>query len=147
MQEFTLEEYREGMVHCGTLINRLCGAMRELEAQLAEVRSEVQEGRCRCNQAQFSALRVPHDGSGESTTQRQPTSSTYKDDAISSSSGDKACHPCLWSLLPQKKLLALIAQSLLREHHGRNSLCVPNKTPLLLQDVRMQKKMYPDSNP
>ncbi|KAJ9056749.1 hypothetical protein DSO57_1029770 [Entomophthora muscae] len=58
--------------------------MRKLEAQLAEVRSEVQEGRCRCSQAQFSAVWVPHDGSGESTTLRQPTSSAYKDDAISS---------------------------------------------------------------
>ncbi|KAJ9068365.1 hypothetical protein DSO57_1029465 [Entomophthora muscae] len=58
--------------------------MRELEAQLDEVRSEIQEGRCRCNQVQFSALCVPHDGSGESTTPRQPTISAYKDDTISS---------------------------------------------------------------
>ncbi|KAJ9088655.1 hypothetical protein DSO57_1020986 [Entomophthora muscae] len=50
-QESTLEEHSEGMVHCGTLIKRLCGAMRELEAQLAEVRLEIQEGRYRCNQA------------------------------------------------------------------------------------------------
>ncbi|KAJ9056007.1 hypothetical protein DSO57_1037512 [Entomophthora muscae] len=67
--------------------------MRELEAQLAEVRSEVQEGRCRCSQAQFSALHVPHDRSGESTTLRQPTSSAYKDDAISSSLGQQSLPP------------------------------------------------------
>ncbi|KAJ9085703.1 hypothetical protein DSO57_1011405 [Entomophthora muscae] len=67
--------------------------MRELEAQLAEVRSEVQEGRCCCSQAQFSALRVPHDGSGESTTLRQPTSSAYKDDAISSFLGQQRLLP------------------------------------------------------
>ncbi|KAJ9060643.1 hypothetical protein DSO57_1028693 [Entomophthora muscae] len=67
--------------------------MRELEAQLAEVRSEVQEGRCRCSQAQFSALCVPHDRSGESTTLRQPTSSAYKDDALSSSSGKQSLPP------------------------------------------------------
>ncbi|KAJ9055769.1 hypothetical protein DSO57_1000627 [Entomophthora muscae] len=70
MQEFTLEEYREGMVHCETLIDCLRRAMRELEAQLAEVRSEVQEGRCCCNQA-----------------------SAYKDDAISSSSGRQSLPP------------------------------------------------------
>ncbi|KAJ9067105.1 hypothetical protein DSO57_1003018 [Entomophthora muscae] len=67
--------------------------MRELEAQLAEVRSEVQEGRCRCSQAQFSALRVPHGKSGESTTLRQPTISAYKDDAISSSLGRQGLPP------------------------------------------------------
>ncbi|KAJ9052132.1 hypothetical protein DSO57_1037260 [Entomophthora muscae] len=67
--------------------------MRELEAQLAEVRSEVQEGRCRCSQAQFSSLCVPHDRSGESTTLRQPTSSAYKDDAISSSLGQQSLPP------------------------------------------------------
>ncbi|KAJ9056145.1 hypothetical protein DSO57_1036015 [Entomophthora muscae] len=93
MQEFTLEEYREGMVQCGSLIDCLRGAMRELEDQLAEVRSEVQEGRCHCRQAQFSALRVPHDRSGESTTLRQPTSSAYKEDAISSSLGQKSLPP------------------------------------------------------
>ncbi|KAJ9070813.1 hypothetical protein DSO57_1003675 [Entomophthora muscae] len=93
MQEFTLEEYREEMVHCGSLIDCLCGAMRELEAQLVEVRSEVQEGRCCCSQAQFSALQVPHDGSEESTTLRQPTSSAYKDDAISSSLGQQSLPP------------------------------------------------------
>ncbi|KAJ9049317.1 hypothetical protein DSO57_1025739 [Entomophthora muscae] len=92
-QEFTLEEYREGMVRCGTLIDCLCRAMRELEAQMAEVRSEVQEGRCCCDQAQFSALCVSHDVSGESTTLRQPTSSAYKDDAISSSSGRQRLPP------------------------------------------------------
>ncbi|KAJ9085598.1 hypothetical protein DSO57_1012396 [Entomophthora muscae] len=81
------------MVHCGSLIDRLCGAMRELEAQLAEVRSEVQEGRCCCSQAQFSALYVPHDGSGKSTTLRQSTSSAYKDDAISSSLGQQSLPP------------------------------------------------------
>ncbi|KAJ9060246.1 hypothetical protein DSO57_1032909 [Entomophthora muscae] len=53
------------MVHCGTLIDCLRSAMRKLEVQLAEVRSEVQEGRCCCNQAQFSALHVPHDRSVE----------------------------------------------------------------------------------
>ncbi|KAJ9067609.1 hypothetical protein DSO57_1037405 [Entomophthora muscae] len=90
MQEFTLEEYREGMVCCGSLIDRLRGAMRELEAQLAEVRSEVQEGRCRCSQEQFSALRVSQDGSRESTTLRQPTSSAYKDDVISSFLGQQS---------------------------------------------------------
>ncbi|KAJ9084795.1 hypothetical protein DSO57_1020599 [Entomophthora muscae] len=73
------------MVHCGALIKRLCGAMRELEAQLAEVRSEIQEEKCRCNQAQFSASQVHHDRSGESTTLRQPTSFSYKDENISSS--------------------------------------------------------------
>ncbi|KAJ9066142.1 hypothetical protein DSO57_1012541 [Entomophthora muscae] len=93
MQELTLEEYREGMVHCGPLIDCLCGAMRELEAQLAEVRSEVQEGRCRCSQAQFSASCVPHDRSGESTTLRQSTSSAYKDDAISSFLGQQSLPP------------------------------------------------------
>ncbi|KAJ9086528.1 hypothetical protein DSO57_1003080 [Entomophthora muscae] len=147
MQEFTLEEYREGMVCCGTLINGLHRAIRELEAQLAEVRSEVQEGRCCCNQAQFSASRVPHNISGESTTLCQTTSSAYKDDGFFSPWEDKACHLCLWSLLPQKKLLALTAQSLLQEHHNRKSLRVPNKTPLLLQDARTQKKMRPGSNP
>ncbi|KAJ9079589.1 hypothetical protein DSO57_1033903 [Entomophthora muscae] len=60
------------MVCCGSLIDRLCGAMRELEAQLAEVRSEVQEGRCRCSQAQFSAL---------------------QDDAITSSLGQQSLPP------------------------------------------------------
>ncbi|KAJ9053796.1 hypothetical protein DSO57_1020637 [Entomophthora muscae] len=93
MQEFTLEEYREGMVRCGSLIDCLCGVMRELEAQLAEVRSEVQEGKCRCSQAQFSALRVPHDRSEVSTTLCQPTSSAYKNDAISSSSGRQSLSP------------------------------------------------------
>ncbi|KAJ9066025.1 hypothetical protein DSO57_1013683 [Entomophthora muscae] len=83
MQEFTLKEYREGMMHCGSLIDCLHGAMRELEAQLTEVKSE----------AQFSASRVPHDGSGESTTLRQPTSSAYKDDVISSSLGQKSLPP------------------------------------------------------
>ncbi|KAJ9076506.1 hypothetical protein DSO57_1025484 [Entomophthora muscae] len=78
------------MVCCGSLIDRLRGAMRELEAQLAEVRSEVQEGICCCSQAQFSVSRVPHDISRESTTLRQPTSSAYKDDAISSSSGQQS---------------------------------------------------------
>ncbi|KAJ9052071.1 hypothetical protein DSO57_1037812 [Entomophthora muscae] len=73
--------------------------MRELEAQLAEVRSEVQEGRCCCSQAQLSALRVPHDRSGESTTLRQPTSSAYKDDAISSSLGQQSLPP-VFVLLP-----------------------------------------------
>ncbi|KAJ9077855.1 hypothetical protein DSO57_1012678 [Entomophthora muscae] len=67
--------------------------MRELEAQLVEVRSEVQEQRCRCSQAQFSALCVPHDRSGESTTLCQPTSSAYEDDAISSSSGQRSWSP------------------------------------------------------
>ncbi|KAJ9087281.1 hypothetical protein DSO57_1034673 [Entomophthora muscae] len=67
--------------------------MRELEAQLAEVRSEVQEGRCCCSQAQLSALQVPHNGSGESTTLRQPTSSAYKDDTISSSLGQQSLLP------------------------------------------------------
>ncbi|KAJ9062696.1 hypothetical protein DSO57_1008147 [Entomophthora muscae] len=93
MQEFTLEEYREGMVRCGSFIDRLCRAMRELEAQLAEVRSEVQEGRCCYSQAQFSALRVPHDRSGESTTLRQPTISAYKNDVISSSLGQQSLPP------------------------------------------------------
>ncbi|KAJ9089563.1 hypothetical protein DSO57_1011618 [Entomophthora muscae] len=81
------------MVRCGTLIDCLHRAMRELEAQLAEVRSEVQEGRCRCSQAQFSALCVPHDRSGKSATLHQPTSSAYKDDAISSSSGRQSLPP------------------------------------------------------
>ncbi|KAJ9086003.1 hypothetical protein DSO57_1008518 [Entomophthora muscae] len=67
--------------------------MRELEAQLAEVRSEVQEGRCHCNQEQFSVLCVPHDGSGESTTLHQPTSSAYEDDTISSSLGRQSLPP------------------------------------------------------
>ncbi|KAJ9072057.1 hypothetical protein DSO57_1031068 [Entomophthora muscae] len=67
--------------------------MRELEAQLAEVRSEVQEGRCYYSQAQFYALCVPHDGSGESTTLCQPTSSAYKDDAISSFWGRQSLPP------------------------------------------------------
>ncbi|KAJ9051729.1 hypothetical protein DSO57_1001995 [Entomophthora muscae] len=93
MQEFTLEEYREGMMPCGSLIDRLRRAMRELEAQLAEVRSEVQEGRCCYSQVQFSALWVPHDGSEESTTLCQPTSSAYEDDAISSSSGQQSLPP------------------------------------------------------
>ncbi|KAJ9062661.1 hypothetical protein DSO57_1008424 [Entomophthora muscae] len=86
-QEFTLEEYREGMVHCGSLIDHLHRAMKEMEAHLAEVRPEVQEGRCRCSQVQFYASYVPHDGSGESTTLCQPTSSSYKDDVTSSSLG------------------------------------------------------------
>ncbi|KAJ9074707.1 hypothetical protein DSO57_1003763 [Entomophthora muscae] len=81
------------MVHCGALIKRLCGAMRELEAQLSKVRSEVQEGKYCCNQAQFSASHVPHDRSGEITTLRQPTSSAYKDDTISSSLGRKSLPP------------------------------------------------------
>ncbi|KAJ9061902.1 hypothetical protein DSO57_1016136 [Entomophthora muscae] len=81
------------MVHCGSFIDRLRRAMRKLEAQLAEVRSEVQEGRCCCSQAQFSALCVPHDRSEESTTLRQPTSSEYKDDAISSSLGQQSLPP------------------------------------------------------
>ncbi|KAJ9074930.1 hypothetical protein DSO57_1001403 [Entomophthora muscae] len=83
------------MVCCGTLINLLHGAMRELEAQLAEVKSEVQEGRCCCNQAQFSALCMPHDGSGERTTLCQTTSSAYKDVVISSSSGRQSLPPML----------------------------------------------------
>ncbi|KAJ9060602.1 hypothetical protein DSO57_1029041 [Entomophthora muscae] len=45
------------------------------------------------NQAQFSALRVPHYRSGESTTLCQPTSSSYKDNAISSSSGRQSLPP------------------------------------------------------
>ncbi|KAJ9071118.1 hypothetical protein DSO57_1000791 [Entomophthora muscae] len=81
---------------------------------------------------------VPHNRSGESTTLRQPTSSAYEDDAISSSLGQQSLPPVLWSLLPQKKLLVLTAQSLLQEHHSRTSLRAPNKTPLL-QDVRTQK--------
>ncbi|KAJ9050638.1 hypothetical protein DSO57_1012608 [Entomophthora muscae] len=81
------------MVCCGSLIDRLRRAMRELEAQLAEVRSEVQEGRCRCSQAQFPALWVPHNRSGESTTLRQPTSLAYMDDAISSSLGQQSLPP------------------------------------------------------
>ncbi|KAJ9070910.1 hypothetical protein DSO57_1002540 [Entomophthora muscae] len=81
------------MVCCGSLIDRLHGAMRELEAQMAEVRSEVQEGRCCCSQVQFTALQVPHNRSGESTTLRQPTSSAYKDDAISSSLGKQSLLP------------------------------------------------------
>ncbi|KAJ9082846.1 hypothetical protein DSO57_1000831 [Entomophthora muscae] len=93
MQEFTLEEYREGMVCCGTFIDCLCGAMGELEAQLAEVRSEVQEERCHCNQVQFSVSRVPHDRYGESTTLHQLTSSAYKDDAISYSLGRQSLSP------------------------------------------------------
>ncbi|KAJ9068669.1 hypothetical protein DSO57_1026372 [Entomophthora muscae] len=59
----------------------------------------------------------------------------------------KAFHLCLWSLLPQKKLLVLTAHSLLQEHHNRTSLRIPNKTPLLLQGARTQKKMHPGSNP
>ncbi|KAJ9054525.1 hypothetical protein DSO57_1013398 [Entomophthora muscae] len=66
-----------------------------MEAQLAEVRSDVQEGRCRCSQAQFSASRVPHDRSGESTTLCQPTNSVYKDDTISSSLGQQSLPPVL----------------------------------------------------
>ncbi|KAJ9089119.1 hypothetical protein DSO57_1016215 [Entomophthora muscae] len=81
------------MVCCGSLIDCLRGAMREFEAQLAEVRSEVQEGRCCCSQAQFYAPWVPHDRSGESTTLRQPNSSAYKDDAISSSLGQQSFPP------------------------------------------------------
>ncbi|KAJ9069791.1 hypothetical protein DSO57_1014904 [Entomophthora muscae] len=81
------------MMCCGTLIDCLCGAMRELEAQLAEVRSEIQEGRCRCNQAQFSASRVPHDGSEQSATPRQPSSSAYEDDTLLSSSGRRSLPP------------------------------------------------------
>ncbi|KAJ9061387.1 hypothetical protein DSO57_1021176 [Entomophthora muscae] len=37
--------------------------------------------------------RVPHDRSGESTTLRQPTSSSYKDDAISSSLRQQSLPP------------------------------------------------------
>ncbi|KAJ9072235.1 hypothetical protein DSO57_1029680 [Entomophthora muscae] len=81
------------MVCCGTLIDCLRGAMRELEAQLAEVRSEVQEGRCCCNQAQFSASHMPHDRSGESTTLCQPSSSAYKDDTLLFSSGRRSLPP------------------------------------------------------
>ncbi|KAJ9049784.1 hypothetical protein DSO57_1021005 [Entomophthora muscae] len=120
------------MVRCGTLINCLCGAMRELEAQLAKVRSEVQEEICCCNQAQLSALCVPYDRSRESTTLHQSTSSAYKDDTISSFSGRQSLLPVFMVPLPQKKLLALIAQSLLQEHHGSTSLCRPDKTLLLL---------------
>ncbi|KAJ9059536.1 hypothetical protein DSO57_1001605 [Entomophthora muscae] len=81
------------MVHCGSLIEHLGRAMGELEAQLSEVRSEVQEGRCCCSQAQFSASHVPHDRSGESITLFQPTSSAYKDDTISSSLGRQSLPP------------------------------------------------------
>ncbi|KAJ9079836.1 hypothetical protein DSO57_1031492 [Entomophthora muscae] len=81
------------MVCCGSLIDRLRGAMSELEAQLAEVRSEVQEGRCHCSQVQFSAFQVPHNRSGESTTLCQQTSSAYKDDAISFSLGQQSLPP------------------------------------------------------
>ncbi|KAJ9066048.1 hypothetical protein DSO57_1013490 [Entomophthora muscae] len=135
------------MVHCGTLINCLRGTMRELEAQLAEVRLEVQEGICCCNQARFSALRVPKDESGESTTLRQPTSSAYKDDTLLSSLGRQSLPPVFVVPPTLKKLLTLISQSLLQENHSRTSLHVPEKTPLLLQDVRTQKKAHLDSNP
>ncbi|KAJ9087428.1 hypothetical protein DSO57_1033476 [Entomophthora muscae] len=120
------------MVCCGSFINRLCGAMRELEAQLAEVRSEVQEGRFRCSQAQFSALQVPH-----ADLERAPLSVSQlalPTRMIPSHppQDDKACHLYLWSLLPQKKLLVLTAQSLLQEHHNRTSLRTTNETLLLL---------------
>ncbi|KAJ9067350.1 hypothetical protein DSO57_1000262 [Entomophthora muscae] len=81
------------MMCCGTLIDCLHGAMRDLEAQLTEVRSEVQEGRCRCNQAQFSASHVPYNGSGKRTTLHQPSSSAYKDDTFLSSSGRQSLPP------------------------------------------------------
>ncbi|KAJ9055620.1 hypothetical protein DSO57_1002095 [Entomophthora muscae] len=85
-QEPTLEEHREEIVHCGALIERLHSAIRGLEAQLAEVRSELQEGRCRCAETQFSILCVPHVGSGESTILHQPISSVYEDNVILSPS-------------------------------------------------------------
>ncbi|KAJ9057153.1 hypothetical protein DSO57_1025312 [Entomophthora muscae] len=75
------------------------------------------------------------------------TSSAYKDDAISSSSGQQSLPPVFVVPLPQKKLLALTAQSLLQEHHNRTSLRIPNETPLHLQDARLQMKMHPGSNP
>ncbi|KAJ9068333.1 hypothetical protein DSO57_1029797 [Entomophthora muscae] len=147
MQEFTLEEYREGMVCCGTLIDCLCRAIRELEAQLAEDRSEVQEGRCRCSQAQFSALYMHHDRSGESTTLRQPTSSAYKDDAISSSSGQQSLPPVfVVPPTPEENPCPNRSESS-SGHQHRTSLNVPNKTPLLLQDARTQMKMRPGSYP
>ncbi|KAJ9051024.1 hypothetical protein DSO57_1008571 [Entomophthora muscae] len=147
MQEFTLEKYKEGMVCCGTLIDCLCGAMRELKAQLAEVRSEVQEGRCRCSQAQFSALRVPHDRYGESTTLRQPTSSAYKDDAISSSLGQQSLSPVfVVPSTPEETPCPNCSESSAGE--STELLCVyPTRHPLLLQDARMQMKMRPGSNP
>ncbi|KAJ9062088.1 hypothetical protein DSO57_1014510 [Entomophthora muscae] len=135
------------MVRCGTLIDCLRRAMRELEAQLAEVRSEVQEEICCCSQAQLSALCVPHDRSGESTTLHQPTSSACEDDAISFSLGQQSLSSVFVVPPTPEKIFALTTQSLLQEHHNRTSLHVSNKTPLLLQDARTQMKMRPGSNP
>ncbi|KAJ9057207.1 hypothetical protein DSO57_1024863 [Entomophthora muscae] len=120
--------------------------MRELEAQLAEVRSEVQEDAivvrrnslpCVCLMMDLgrallyvNQLALP--------TKMMPSHPPWE---------DEACHLCLGSLLQKKKLLALIAQSLLQEHHNITSLCVPNKTPLLLQDARTQIKMRSGSTP
>ncbi|KAJ9069270.1 hypothetical protein DSO57_1020082 [Entomophthora muscae] len=121
--------------------------MRELEAQLAKVRSKLQEGRCCCNHEQFSAPRIHHDEYAESTTLRQLLALSMKTTPSCLPWEEKAYHPCLWSLPPQKKLLALTAWSLLLGHLGRTSLHVPNKTPLLLQDVSTQIIAHPDSNP
>ncbi|KAJ9064071.1 hypothetical protein DSO57_1034223 [Entomophthora muscae] len=120
------------MVHCGTLIDRLFSAMRELEAQLAEVRSEVQEGRCCCNQAQLSTSCVLHDRSGESTTLHQPTSSAYKDDTISSSLGRQSLPPVfVVPPTPEKAPRPNCSESS-EGASQKNFFCVPNKTPLLL---------------
>ncbi|KAJ9088703.1 hypothetical protein DSO57_1020487 [Entomophthora muscae] len=88
-----MEENREGMVCYEAIIKRLHSTMRELKAQLAKVRSEPQEGRCRCNHEQFSAPRMHHDVYAESTTLRQLTSSVYEDNAILSSLGRQSLPP------------------------------------------------------
>ncbi|KAJ9074246.1 hypothetical protein DSO57_1008510 [Entomophthora muscae] len=104
--------------------------MRELEAQLAEVRSEVQEGRCCCSQAQFSALRVPHDRSGESTTLRQPTSSAHKDDVISSYLGRQSLPPVfVVPSTPEETLCPNCSESSAGESQQNFFVCTQKDTP------------------
>ncbi|KAJ9085842.1 hypothetical protein DSO57_1009950 [Entomophthora muscae] len=135
------------MVHCGSLIDQLRGAMRELEAQLAEVRSEVQEGRCHCSQAQFSTSQVPHDRSGKSTTLRQLTSSAYEDDAISSSLRQQSLPPVfVVPPTPEETPRPNCSESSAGASQ-QTFLHIPNKPPLLLLDAKTQMRMHPGSNP
>ncbi|KAJ9048932.1 hypothetical protein DSO57_1029764 [Entomophthora muscae] len=85
-----------------------------------------------CSQAQFSVLHVPHEDLGRALLYVSQLALPTKMMSSHCPWDKKACHLCLWSLLPKKKDLALTAQSLLQEHHNRTSLRVNNKTPLLL---------------